>query len=178
MKTFKELRKFPYIDYTVDVNWTDLEFWLDRQCSQKGGLSPLELNPDFQRGHVWTQEQQTLYIEFILSGGSSGTNLYFNHPGWRSSYKGDFVLVDGLQRITAVLAFLHNKITAYGSYYKDFIDRLPSEASFKINVAKLKTKKDVLEWYLMMNTGGTPHSNEEIERIKKMRDSTDIDCTT
>lgn len=30
------------------------------------------------------------------------------------------------------------------------------------------TKEEVLQWYVDMNTGGTPHTNEEIERVKKM----------
>ena len=32
----------------------------------------------------------------------------------------------------------------------------------------LKTKREILQWYVDMNAGGTPHTNEEIERIKKM----------
>ena len=37
-----------------------------------------------------------------------------------------------------------------------------------LNVNDLKTEKEVLQWYVDMNSGGTPHSNEEIERVKKM----------
>lgn len=29
----------------------------------------LNMNPEFQRGHVWTIDQQEKYIEFILRGG-------------------------------------------------------------------------------------------------------------
>ena len=36
----------------------------------------LVLNPDFQRGHVWTEEQQTAYIEYLLMGGMSGRTIY------------------------------------------------------------------------------------------------------
>lgn len=38
----------------------------------------LQLNPEFQRRHVWTQEQQKKYIEFILRGGKTGRDFYFN----------------------------------------------------------------------------------------------------
>ena len=37
-----------------------------------------------------------------------------------------------------------------------------------LNVNDLKTKKEVLQWYVQMNAGGTPHSAEEIERVKKL----------
>ena len=36
------------------------------------------------------------------------------------------------------------------------------------HVNDLKTKKEVLQWYIEMNTGGTPHSQEEILRVKNM----------
>ena len=34
----------------------------------------------------------------------------------------------------------------------------------------LKTKKEVLQWYIDMNTGGTLHTAEEIKRVKKLID--------
>lgn len=37
-----------------------------------------------------------------------------------------------------------------------------------LSVNDLKTEKEVLQWYVDMNSGGTPHTNEEIERVKKM----------
>lgn len=37
-----------------------------------------------------------------------------------------------------------------------------------LNVNNLKSEKEVLQWYVDMNAGGTPHASEEIERVKKM----------
>lgn len=37
-----------------------------------------------------------------------------------------------------------------------------------ININDLKTKKEVLRWYIQMNAGGTPHSDGEIQRVKEM----------
>jgi uncharacterized protein with ParB-like and HNH nuclease domain len=165
-KTFKELKKFPDVDYTVNVSWNYLRKWVDDQIEE---LS-LQLNPDFQRGHVWTRDQQIAYVEFVISGGGSGRELFFNHPGWGRDFKGDFVLVDGLQRITTVLAFMNNEIPAFGILCSDFDGKVPHEFSFTVHVASLKTKNEVLDWYLLMNAGGTPHSKEEIERVRKMRE--------
>ena len=38
----------------------------------------------------------------------------------------------------------------------------------RLNINSLKSKKDVLKWYLQINDGGTPHTKEEIERVKKL----------
>lgn len=37
-----------------------------------------------------------------------------------------------------------------------------------IHVNDLQTEKDVLQWYVEMNEGGTPHTEEEIQRVKDM----------
>ena len=77
--------------YRTNVEWNHLEHTLSRWEDREGGLTALDLNPDFQRGHVWTPEQQTKYIEYVLSGGTSGKDIYFNCNGWQGSYKGPFV---------------------------------------------------------------------------------------
>jgi hypothetical protein len=133
----------------------------------------LELNPDFQRGHVWTEDQQIAYVEFYLKGGKTARIIYFNCPYWYDYNKGNYdmgmVCVDGLQRITALRRFLNNEIKVFGHYYKEFEDtpRMTNDG-LKFNINNLKTKKEVLQWYLEFNTGGTVHSQEEIERVKKM----------
>jgi uncharacterized protein with ParB-like and HNH nuclease domain len=135
---------------------------------------PLQMNPDFQRGHVWTEEQQIAFIETILRGGAKNARvIYLNDPNWmRHSgrpYK-DFVCVDGLQRYTAIKRFVNNEIKAFGYYFDEYEDntRLRGRLDMKINVNDLETRKDVLEWYLQTNDGGTPHTKEEIERVREL----------
>lgn len=134
-------------------------------------LGPLNIDPDFQRLHVWTEDQQIAWIEFFLRGGKSGLDIYFNHPGWRSNYKGEFVLVDGKQRIKAAMRFINNEIPAFGSYYREFTDRIGfTDTTLVFHVNNLKTRAEVLQWYLEFNTGGTPHSAEEIAKAQRLLD--------
>lgn len=144
-----------------------LKSWINEQIDE---LS-LQLNPDFQRGHVWTTEQQISYVEYLLRGGRSGRDMYFNMPGWMGNWEGEFVCVDGLQRITACLAFVNNKLPAFGTYLDDFEDRLRmADVTLIININNLKTRKEVLTWYLEMNTGGTPHTDLELDKVRKLID--------
>lgn len=158
--------------YAVDVSWRYLESWLSEQVNDL----PLDMDPDFQRGHVWTRPQQVRYIEFILRGGSSGKDIQCNCPGWMQvrGAQGPYVLVDGKQRITAVQAFLNNEFQvfeglSYGGHYRDFADKPDMmQAKFRWHVNDLKTRAEVLQWYLDLNTGGTVHADDEITKVQAL----------
>ena len=84
------------------------------------------------------------------------------------SYEGDFVLVDGLQRLTTVLKFCNNELKAYGIYNKEYEGRISPSINLIFHIAKLQTRKEVLQWYLDFNTGGVIHSEEEINKVKAL----------
>jgi hypothetical protein len=133
----------------------------------------LQLCPDFQRGRVWTDAQQTAFVEFFLRGGRTGRVIYLNKPSWHRGVKkgdyDDFVVVDGLQLLTAIRRFMGGEIKAFGSTIGEFTDRMRvNRRSMRVNINTLKTKAEVLQWYLQMNTGGTPHTSDEIERVRKL----------
>lgn len=170
---FKDIPQFTSSgSYQVNYPLTSLVREIEEEVSEMG----LQLNPEFQRGHVWTEEQQIAWLEYHLRGGKSGNTIYLNNPFWNSYREpkqkeySDYVCVDGLQRITAAQRFVHNEIKVFGSYFKEYEDklRLANDATMILNVNNLKSEKEVLQWYIDMNAGGTPHTNEEIERVKKM----------
>lgn len=132
----------------------------------------LEMNPDFQRGHVWTEQQQIAFVESVLKGGAKNARvIYLNNPNWMRysdrPYR-DFVCVDGLQRYTAIKRFVKNEIKVFGYYLNEFEDKLRGKHDMRLNVNDLPTRKNVLQWYLEINSGGTIHTNEEIDKVKKL----------
>lgn len=132
----------------------------------------LDLDPDFQRGHVWTDEDRVAFLEYFLRGGATGRILYFNCIGWNSFERGSFVIVDGKQRLTSVLMFLNNEIKVFGHYYKEYEDKPSlSDDTFVFCVNELATRKEVLEWYLQMNSCGVAHTTEELDKVKKLLES-------
>lgn len=145
---------------------------IDRMVSEDG----LQLNPDFQRGHVWTEDQQIKFVEFLLKGGKTARIVYLNKPSWnRQVPEGaydDFVCVDGLQRITAIQRFVKNEIKVFGYHFNEYEDnpRVMYD-TMKININDLKSKREVLQWYIDFNVGGTVHSDEEIEKVKLLMGS-------
>jgi len=173
MTSFKNIEQFTYGQYEVDIHVRHLEKMLKSYEEDYN----LELNPDFQRGNVWTEEQQIKYVEFFLRGGKSARVIYFNIGEWSFNKNTDIpqmVCVDGLQRLTAILRFLHNEIPVFGHFYNEFEDNIPLDHTLKFNINNLAYKKDVLKWYLEMNSGGTVHSNSELERVRKMIEEYEI----
>jgi len=161
-------------DYSLERLVNAIEGWSINPSYE--GEAKLQMNPDFQRGHVWTEKQQLSYVEALLSGGAKNAMvIYLNNPNWIQHsdrpYK-DFVCVDGLQRYTAIKRFVRGEIKPYGytweEYNEGFSFRLSH--SIKININDLPTRKDVLTWYLEMNSMGTPHTQDEIFKVKKMLD--------
>ena len=152
--------------YQVNCSWNEFEEQFILPTKRE---IILDLDPDYQRDYVWTEEQEIKYIEHILRGGIQGKDIWLNCPGWMKNYRGPFEVVDGKQRIKAVLDFIHNKIPVFGNnYYKDF-DRLPiGYGDFLVHVNDLPTRKQVLQWYIEMNEGGTVHTKAEIDKVKEL----------
>jgi hypothetical protein len=164
MARFQDIPQFPHCSYRCDVSWTYLDWHIEKE--REGGL---DLDPDFQRAHVWTPDQQSKYVEYILQGGTSGKELYFNCKDWHRGGRELYVIVDGKQRLEAVREFMRNNVTAFGYRFHHFTDKPDIlTARFSWNVASLNTRAEVLQWYLNFNSGGTVHTEEELARVRAL----------
>jgi|SRR5579872_72202 len=134
-----------------------------------------DYDPDFQRMHVWTEAQQIAWLEFFFRGGRTSRVIYLNCPifGGRSQSKNAddlrMVLADGKQRLEAIRRFTANEIPVFGSLRSEYTD-WPNVLgqSIEINVNDLPTRKEVVRWYIEMNSGGTPHTEAEIEKARAL----------
>ena len=170
------IRPLRTASYEVDMEWHFFDRQIDNIGADYGGL---ELNPDFQRGHVWTPSQQQHFIENVLRGvvTSAGFHIQFNCANWDNvDYVGDLPrglqCLDGLQRITAVRDFLAGKVKPFGLSATDLAGSRFSPRRgyyrFRVAVHNFERKADLLAHYLDLNAGGTPHSSDELERVRAM----------
>ena len=151
-----------------NVPWSAIETNLDMFSKNIG----LDLEPDFQRSHVWTPEQRTRYMEFKLSGGEDVSPITFNSVNYGRPSEGRLQLLDGLQRLTTARMFMRNEVPVFdGHFLRDFEDidvgrgPLPSCMQFTFAIHTLPTRQAVLQRYLEINDAGTPHSPQELERV-------------
>jgi hypothetical protein len=159
--------------YRTNVGWSYIEDTLKsyNERHEIDGWLGLNLDPDFQRGHVWDEAKQIAYVEYKLRGGEYSDVILFNHPNWQGSYKGEMVLVDGKQRLEAIRKFMRNELPIFGgNYLKDFDNprQLLRSVDLVFCVNNIKTREGVLQWYLELNSGGVVHTKEEIQKVQNL----------
>jgi hypothetical protein len=161
---------------TFEYRWNDTKRYVEGLGEDFGGL---EMNPDFQRGHVWTPAQQQSFIENVIRGlvSESAMLIQFNCPNWEDDdVESDLPMglqcIDGLQRYTAVQAYLNGEFKPFGLSIDDMKHSgfALHRHHFKIAMFNFKNKVDILDHYLAFNCAGTPHSEEEIARVRAMRE--------
>lgn len=163
---FNAIPRITQANYRINVSWG----YLEEQLESFAELG-LELEPDFQRAHVWNEQQQIKYVEWILRNGKSGRDILWNCPGWQDGYEGPVVLVDGLQRLTAVRKFMRSEIPAFETLHKDYLDNdrmRITTADLVFYVNDLETRAEVLQWYLDINGGGTIHTEAELDKVRAL----------
>lgn len=154
--------QFPRAHYEVDVFWHSLE----RQLVMFGEGCGLNTDPDYQREHVWTEAQQQAYVEYILQGGEVGRNITWNADEWPMP-RGPLELVDGKQRLEAVRRFIRGELVVFNMRYVDGDVLRIYSSGFKFRVCSLD-RAGVLRLYLNINAGGTPHTSNEISRVRAL----------
>lgn len=171
MPKFRDIRTISVAGYDCHMPWTHVEQWIESCNGHSHPNHYLDLDPPYQRGHVWTPEQQSAYVEFCLQGGYTGRDIYFNCSTWMKGFSTPVEVVDGKQRLTAVRGFLAGEVPAFGHLIHEYDDKVPStsrEAQFVFHVNDLRTRADVIRWYLDLNFTGTPHTPEELEKVRRM----------
>ena len=160
---------------TSDVPMEYVRRMVEAQPSEAS--EALTMDVDYQRGRVWTEAQQRSFLGFWLEGGAV-PSIYVQRyqsaancePGANWMLQPSEVL-DGKQRLSAMMAWLAGEIPAVcvdGSeiWYRDTneVDRrqLPLVRLTFVDLPLVER----LTFYLKLTRGGTPHTDEEIARVR------------
>lgn len=77
-----------------------------------------DLNPPYQRGRVWTVEQNQNLVYSMLAGIPIGA-VCINRRPWQQGAVTDTTVVDGQQRITAIRAFMDDETAVPADWFAD-----------------------------------------------------------
>lgn len=176
----------PYIgptDHQENVSGNSIERFIEGQRKDIG----VDLDPDFQRGHVWTDENRTRFVEHLLRGGQHGRTIVWNSPSYShrrvrtdSDLPSTLVLVDGKQRLSAITRFLADELPVFGgNLLSDFDPTSRNDITIStsphlrltMHVHGLQYRRELLDFYLQLNEGAIAHSREELDRVRALRDA-------
>lgn len=122
--------------------------------------------PDYQRGDVWSQAQKIKFLESLLIKIPVGS--YCVHL---DEDTGQWELLDGQQRWTAIFNYVDNQFPVFGLYYRDLTDvelRYFKFLEFPVFMASGFSEEEKLELFNRLAYGGTPNSVND-EKTKRTR---------
>ena len=122
--------------------------------------------PRFQRENdKWSESMQIKFIENVLKGLRSEILLFKVGDNILDSY----MILDGLQRTTAIHAFISSKIKAFGYTFKELCEAKIITFTSQDVIIKLydfDTENEAIEFYIDMNENIT-HQLKDIEKARK-----------
>ncbi len=159
--------------YSVHVSVYDVLESLQRYSNQD---SLPAMTPPWQRDNdKWTRAMQVAYVENILLGfKDSVISLYTLDPESLRGCK----LLDGLQRSTALLAFLNDEFSVLDDWAKAnnhpplFYSTLRDSTGFvgdqklvRFNIYRFRSESEAIDFYCQMNENIT-HSSADLAKAR------------
>ena len=115
--------------------------------------------PPFQRPPVWTLKQKIRFIESCWMGLPIGVFIYNRTESMHSRF--DSWLLDGQQRVTAVLEYIADAFPVFGYRYSELSEadyrKWSMAVSFPCMMTNLEDEAMLREVYDRLAYGGTPH---------------------
>lgn len=130
----------------------------------------VDMNPEYQRGFVWTMDDKIKLIESIFDGVEIGKFAFVKLP-WKDSQSPGYEILDGKQRLSCLMEFMADRFAYKGVYYSQlsFSDK-HYFCNFNITSGEAEegtTLKQKLRYFLKMNTGGRPQDPAHMEGIRQ-----------
>lgn len=123
------------------------------------------MTPDFQRQNTkWSREMQISFVENVVGGLRSNIMIYFI-----SSQDGGYCnILDGLQRLTALKAFIDGEIPLFGEYYYADVIKGGGVGNkvIPLVIYEFPSHRAACEFYIAMNKNIT-HSPQDLETAYK-----------
>lgn len=134
--------------------------------------SGIDLEPEYQRGNVWTPEQKYNLIDSIFKNIDIGKFTVIRRS-FKERLTHYYEMLDGKQRITALLDFYESRFKYQGKYFHELCARDQGHfENYSINYAETEplTQEQKLRYFLKLNTTGVPVDPAHINKVKEMWD--------
>jgi hypothetical protein len=130
----------------------------------------VNFEPEYQREYVWELDDKVKLIDSIFNNVDIGKFLFI-HKDFGDKYL--YEILDGKQRMRAILDFYEDRFKYKGYYFSDLSVRDQDHLEdYTINIAEVKdiSEEQILRYFLMVNTTGKTISEEHLDKIRKRLD--------
>jgi len=133
------------------------------------GSAGVDFDVEYQREHVWGMDEKVALIDSIFKNIDIG-KFVFVRRSWNTLGK-LYEVLDGKQRLTAIIEFYEDRFKYNGYYYSDL--SFKDKWAFKnhgVTYGYLENpdKKSIFDAFIKLNTCGKPMDIKHIEKVKKM----------
>ncbi len=151
-------------------------------CFKEYGI---DLEPDYQRGNVWNEDQKVALIDSIFKNIDIGKFAIIRRPWpWGNDpNKTPFLceMLDGKQRLTALVEFFCGRFRYRGKYYNDlhpFDQNHFRNYGVSVGESEGLTNEQKYRYFLKLNTTGSPVDPEHMERVEYMLEKAKVLLTS
>lgn len=131
----------------------------------------VDFNPDYQRDYVWELEDKVELIDSIFNRIDIGKFVFVEND-YVEKY--EYEILDGKQRLRAILDFYEDRFAYKGRYFSD-LSKKDKVYFMKFTIphaiVNFKTKKDKLLCFIKLNTAGKVIDYKHLDKIKKLYNS-------
>lgn len=169
-KSQEEIDKLEVLQEDVDIRFSYSQRQLESLLHILYRDIGLDLDPDYQRGNVWTLAQKVALIDSIFKNIDIGKFTIIRRR-WKDDIDYLYEILDGKQRTIAISEFFEGRFTYQGMRYQDLH---PSDQNhfknYAISYAEINplTNEQKYRYFLKLNTSGQPHEEEHLNKVKEM----------
>lgn len=133
----------------------------------------VDFNPVFQRGYEWEFEDKEFLIDSIFKGVDIGKFSFVKHS--YSHYEDTgflYTILDGKQRLSALLDFIECRFTYRGKYYNELSPKDRNHFdNFPISRGEVTTDdlEEMIDYFLILNTTGKVVGEDHLNKVKELK---------
>jgi hypothetical protein len=127
-----------------------------------------DMNPDYQRDYVWSEEDKVALIDSIFHGIDIGKFAYADNP---VSDHYLYEIIDGKQRLRTIIDFYENRFPYKGKYFNDLCYRDQNHfENYAVSVADVRNvdRNTVMKYFVAMNSQGRIMDSAHLDKVRAM----------
>lgn len=143
-------------------------------------FSGVDMNPSYQRDYVWSASDKVALIDSIFNNRDIGKFVFVERDWEAELNRGDassrmYEILDGKQRLRAILDFYEERIMYCGLRYSGLLSRDRNYFENKVvsaaDITHTKDRQEIIKLFLFLNRSGRVMDEHHLSQVESLLDS-------